>query len=118
MKRTHLFGLAAIVMLTLVCVVGCRKKPAPPAPPQEQAAQPAAPAAEPAQPSVEPTVKLSYSIFFPPTHIQCKTAEAWAEEIEKRTNGRVEITLYPGRHADQGPAGAMRAWSTAYPISA
>lgn len=41
-------------------------------------------------------IKLSYSVFFPPAHIQCKTAEAWAEEIERRTEGRVEITIYPG----------------------
>ncbi len=42
------------------------------------------------------TVRLTYSIFFPPTHIQYKTAEAWAREIERRTEGRVEITMYPG----------------------
>ncbi len=28
-------------------------------------------------------IELSYSIFFPPTHIQCITADAWAKEIEK-----------------------------------
>jgi TRAP-type C4-dicarboxylate transport system substrate-binding protein len=41
-------------------------------------------------------IELSYSIFFPPTHIQCTTAEAWAQEVEKRTAGRVKITLYSG----------------------
>jgi len=41
-------------------------------------------------------IELSYSIFFPPTHIQCKTAEAWAREIEKRANGQVKITIYAG----------------------
>lgn len=40
--------------------------------------------------------ELSYSIFFPPTHIQCQTAEAWAEEVGRRTNGQVRITVYPG----------------------
>lgn len=40
------------------------------------------------------TIELSYSIFFPPTHIQCITAEEWAREIEKRTGGRVKITIY------------------------
>ncbi len=49
---------------------------------------------EGASPSA-PTIKLSYSIFFPPTHIQCKTAQAWADEIDKRSQGRVKITLYP-----------------------
>jgi TRAP-type C4-dicarboxylate transport system substrate-binding protein len=41
-------------------------------------------------------IELTYSIFFPPTHIQAKTAEAWAREVEKRTNNRVKITTYPG----------------------
>jgi TRAP-type transport system periplasmic protein len=40
--------------------------------------------------------KLSYSIFFPPTHIQCITAQAWADEVKKRSNGRIDITVYPG----------------------
>lgn len=44
----------------------------------------------------QPAITLTYSIFFPPTHIQCKTAETWAQEIEKRTQGRVKIMLHPG----------------------
>ncbi len=48
-------------------------------------------------------IKLSYSIFFPPTHLQCITAEEWAKEIEKRTNGRVIITLYPGGALTKAP---------------
>lgn len=40
-------------------------------------------------------IALSYSIFFPPTHIQCQTAMAWAQEIEQRSQGRVKITVYP-----------------------
>jgi TRAP-type transport system periplasmic protein len=43
-----------------------------------------------------PAVKLTYSIFFPPTHIQTKTALAWAAEIEKRSKGRIKIDTYPG----------------------
>lgn len=41
------------------------------------------------------TIKLSYSIFFPPTHIQCKMAQEWADEISRRTDRRVQITIYP-----------------------
>lgn len=41
-------------------------------------------------------VKLSYSVFFPPTHGQCKAAESWAKEIEKRSKGRVVINVFPG----------------------
>ena len=43
----------------------------------------------------EPIV-LSYSIFFPATHSQYKTAAAWAQQVETATNGRVKINLYPG----------------------
>jgi TRAP-type C4-dicarboxylate transport system substrate-binding protein len=42
------------------------------------------------------TIKLNYSIFFPQTHGQCKAAISWAEEIERRTDGRVKITIFPG----------------------
>ena len=41
------------------------------------------------------TINLTYSIFFPPSHDQCKAGVAWAKEIEKRTNGRVAITVFP-----------------------
>ena len=41
-------------------------------------------------------IKLSYSVFFPPTHIQAQTADAWAKAINERSEGKVEITVYPG----------------------
>lgn len=42
------------------------------------------------------TVKLTYSLFFPPTHPQAKLAQEWASEVEKQTDGRVKITLFAG----------------------
>ncbi len=48
-------------------------------------------------------IELSYSVFFPPSHIQCQTAVAWAEEIGKRTEGRVKITVYPGGALTKAP---------------
>jgi TRAP-type transport system periplasmic protein len=48
-------------------------------------------------------IELSYSIFFPPSHSQCETAEAWAREIEARTGGRVKITTYPGGTLTKAP---------------
>jgi len=46
--------------------------------------------------STDEVITLSYSIFFPPTHGQCQAGVAWAKEIEKRTNGRVKIDVFPG----------------------
>jgi TRAP-type C4-dicarboxylate transport system substrate-binding protein len=45
----------------------------------------------------EAAIKLTYSNFFPPTHIQSKLAEAWSKEVEKRTNGRVVVEYYAGQ---------------------
>lgn len=44
----------------------------------------------------EDVITLSYSIFFPPAHGQCKAGEEWARKIEDRTDGRVKINIYPG----------------------
>ena len=42
------------------------------------------------------TYSFTYSTFFPPTHIQTKVPEAWAKEIEKRSNGQIQIKIFPG----------------------
>ena len=43
------------------------------------------------------SIKLTYSNFFPPTHVQSKLAEAWCKEVGKRTNGKVKVEYYPGQ---------------------
>lgn len=53
--------------------------------------------------SAEGTIKLSYVNFFPPSHIQSILAENWIKEIEKKTNGKVEISYFPGGSLLQGP---------------
>ena len=45
----------------------------------------------------EDAVKLTYSCFFPATHIQSKLADAWCKEVEKRTKGKVKVEYYPGQ---------------------
>jgi TRAP-type C4-dicarboxylate transport system substrate-binding protein len=40
-------------------------------------------------------VKLSYSNFFPPTHIQSQLAEQWCREVEARSGGQLVIDYYP-----------------------
>ncbi|MCP4756346.1 MAG: TRAP transporter substrate-binding protein [Proteobacteria bacterium] len=42
------------------------------------------------------SVELSYSIFFPQSHAQAQAAISWAKEVEKRSDGRVKIKIYPG----------------------
>lgn len=57
------------------------------------------------------TIKLTYSIFFPPTHAQCVSAKEWAAEIEKRSGGRVKISVFPAgslTKADQCYDGVMK----------
>jgi TRAP-type transport system periplasmic protein len=44
----------------------------------------------------EKAIKLRYSNFFPPAHPISKLAEEWIQEVEKRTEGRVKISYFPG----------------------
>ena len=44
--------------------------------------------------SKENIVQFSYSNFFPAGHFISNAAEAWTREIEKRTGGRVKITMH------------------------
>jgi TRAP-type C4-dicarboxylate transport system substrate-binding protein len=41
-------------------------------------------------------IELTYSIFFPAPAPQTQVAMDWAKEIEKRTHGKVKITIFPG----------------------
>jgi TRAP-type C4-dicarboxylate transport system substrate-binding protein len=75
---------------------GCTKKQ-----PGAEVAQPSQ--TETAQPAQENVIELKYSIFFPPVHIQCQTADEWAKEIEKRTDGKVKITIYPAGQLTKAP---------------
>jgi TRAP-type C4-dicarboxylate transport system substrate-binding protein len=80
MNLNQLGSLIASSLVTLTCLTSC--KPAGDAKSGD--------AAKPAE-----TIKLTYSVFFPPTHVQCITATNWANEISKRTDGRVQISIFP-----------------------
>jgi len=41
-------------------------------------------------------IELRYANLFPPTHIHSKVFEAWGNEIEKRTNGKVKFFYFHG----------------------
>jgi len=47
--------------------------------------------------------KVTFSIFFPPTHGQTKAAMDWAKEIEKLTDNKVQITVFPGGTLTKAP---------------
>jgi TRAP-type C4-dicarboxylate transport system substrate-binding protein len=49
------------------------------------------------QPVQAQTIKLTYSNFFPPAHIQSQLAEAWCKEVNTRTGGRVQVDYYAGQ---------------------
>ena len=41
-------------------------------------------------------INLTFSTVFPMVHLQAKLNQYFCDEIEKRTDGQVKITLYPG----------------------
>ncbi len=47
--------------------------------------------------------KLTFSIFFPPTHGQTKAAMDWAKEIEKRTENKIQISIFAGGTLTKAP---------------
>jgi TRAP-type C4-dicarboxylate transport system substrate-binding protein len=47
--------------------------------------------------------QLTYSNFFPPTHIQSQLAEAWIKEVESRTNGEITINYFPAGTLTKAP---------------
>ena len=48
--------------------------------------------------------KLNYSIFFPAPHKNSVLATEWGKEIEKRTKGEVQVTMFYGGTLTPGPA--------------
>lgn len=41
-------------------------------------------------------IKLNYSCFFPAPHRNSLITEAWCKEVEKRSNGKIAISYFPG----------------------
>ena len=46
--------------------------------------------------AAEKVITLRFASFVPSTTLEGKTIQDWANEVEKRTNGRVKVTVYPG----------------------
>ncbi len=41
-------------------------------------------------------IEVSFSNFFPPSHVHGQLGQEYCDAIEKRTNGKVKMTYYPG----------------------
>lgn len=46
--------------------------------------------------SAEGPIKLKFANYFPPTHMNSVALEKYCKEIGRRSNGKVEISYYPG----------------------
>ncbi|HOQ31746.1 MAG TPA: TRAP transporter substrate-binding protein [Candidatus Hydrogenedens sp.] len=90
-KNFFAFLIPAVVLLSLLLTHCGGQQPAN----QSAPSTPAQPQPKPKPAEVKP-IELTYSVFFPATHSQYKLADSWAKEVEKRTNGKVKITMYPG----------------------
>ena len=51
----------------------------------------------------EKTIELTYSSFFPAQYGLGQAAQAWADEVGKRTNGRVKVTVFPAGTLTKAP---------------
>lgn len=46
--------------------------------------------------TAEKVITLKFAHFVPATTLEGKIMQEWANEVEKRTNGRVKVNVYPG----------------------
>ncbi len=53
--------------------------------------------------SAQAEIKLTFNNYLPPTQIGSKISAEWSAQIEKRTNGAVKVTHYPGGQLLKGP---------------
>ncbi|OGO17442.1 MAG: hypothetical protein A2Z15_00040 [Chloroflexi bacterium RBG_16_50_11] len=85
-----LYLLLTIVIISAFILTGCGTT--------ETTTQPTTVATTTAPPATTPqeVIKLSCANYLPITHNFTALQESWAKEIMARSNGRVEITYYPG----------------------
>ena len=54
------------------------------------------------------TIKLTYANFPPAITFPCIQMERWKQEVEKRTNGQVQVQTFPRLHVAQSQEHARR----------
>lgn len=90
MKKV-LISLLSILLLTTVIIMGCAQQPPSPAPKLAPTPTPT-PAPAPAKP-----IELNFALYQPPMHPDIKGIyEPWAQEVGKRTDGRVKVNIFAG----------------------
>src|SRR3972149_5414205 len=95
--RLYVIPLVIVLLVAGILLAGCggeTTKPAPSAP---------SPAPTPA-PSPDTVYKLSFALFQPEAAAVSKANTEYANEIVKRTNGRVQITVHQGGSLLGAPA--------------
>ncbi|MDH5695755.1 MAG: TRAP transporter substrate-binding protein [Dehalococcoidia bacterium] len=93
MRNRVLLVLLALILAVVPLFIACAAPtPAPPAPEEEAPAPPAKP------------ISLSFANFPPAPTFPCVSMERWADEVEKRTNGKVVVDTFPGGTLLTSPA--------------
>ena len=99
MKKTVFVLLFIMSLVALPILVACGS-PAPAATETKPATATANSTASSTPATTKPAdnkvYEFSYSVFFPPVHKNSILAQKFCDEINKRTNGRVKITVFAG----------------------
>ncbi|HBT20384.1 MAG TPA: C4-dicarboxylate ABC transporter substrate-binding protein [Peptococcaceae bacterium] len=80
MKKRNLLKVIAVLLLSMLVSAGCGGKGA----------------SEESSSKEGESIVLNYAFFAPANTFPAKQMEKWKEEVEKRTNGRVKVQLFPG----------------------
>jgi TRAP-type transport system periplasmic protein len=89
MHKTCFLSVVVSLIVLLALVIGCA-----PATPSPTASTP--PTTSSAPPPPAQVIKLTSTCYLPTAHIFTPMMDEWGKEIMKRSNGRVEITYFPG----------------------
>lgn len=97
--KPQLFLVVVTLLTFLAVLVGCSSNASPTTSTPAQTTTTAPTSTTQAPNTTTPpaaVIKLTASNYLPPTHAFTPLMEEWTKEINKRSNGRVEITYFPG----------------------